>query len=476
MELEPFGLVVFVAGLCILFVDYRWAIFIGFACTVFGAAGAVSLPVLGGATITPPHLFSVFLILKALWQQNGIASIFDALSLRKPGGLLAIVIFYGIFVSLVAPSLFPEVLVYAFGRSENGTNVRLEPLTYGSGQITQSVYALGDVLLFACGTILTARPGAARHVLHAFVACAVLNLTFAVADLISFYAGHPEFLSFIRTGGYAQLYNNVEGGMKRIVGSFTETSSFSAYSCALLGFFTSLWMQHYRPRLSGLLALATLIAMAFSTSSTAYVAIGVLLSFFVASDIFAVLLNRKPRRLVFIVVATPLVLFTLLAIILAKPGIIDAVITVLDETVFNKASTASGIERFAWNSRAWEGFLDTNGIGIGIGGGRASSYPLILLSNVGLLGTLGFGAFVYKVLSRRNFYPADDDERAIGIACRWAFAASLIASSISAGVFELGVLPYLSASAAAAIGIKEFSAKRRMRLDRPTDQITATPG
>lgn len=475
MQIEPFGIVVLIAGVLALLADYRWVIILGFAFTVFGAAGAMSLPALGGATITPPHLFSVFLILKALWHENGIASLLDAVTLRKSGGWLAFVAFYGIFVSLISPGLFPDTLVYAFGRLENGVSVRLEPLKYGSGQITQGIYAIGDVLLFAAGTILVGRPGAGKHVLRAFTACAMLNLLFAGLDLISFYSGNADLLSFLRTGGYAQLYSGVEGGLKRIVGSFTEASAFAGYSCILLGFWSSLWMQHYRPRLSGTLAFLTLAAMLLSTSSTAYVAIATLFSLLIASDLSAALLNRKPQRLAFIVVAVPVLTFAAMVLVLAKPEIADAVLGMLDETVFNKANSASGIERFAWNSQAWQGFLDTNGLGIGIGAGRASSLILIFLSNVGLIGTLGFTAFVVRILRKSNFHPDTSDELAIGTGCRWAFAAALIAASISAGVFELGVLPYLSAAAAASIGFKEFSSRRQART-RPSTETMAASG
>jgi hypothetical protein len=93
-------------------------------------------------------------------------------------------------------------------------------------------------------------------------------------------------------------------------------------------------------------------------------------------------------------------------------------------------------------------------MGIGIGGARASSYLFVLLGNVGVVGTVAYSVFIYKILSRIHLRPSTNEEYAVGIACRWAFAGSLISNLISAGVFELGVQTYLAAAAAAAVGCR----------------------
>jgi hypothetical protein len=468
MQIEPFGLAVIFAGILALVLDYRWSIYFAFAFTVLGAAEAIGLSALGGATVTPPHLFLGFLVLKVLLQHHGLSSAAADLAPNKPGGWLAFVVCYGIFVSVIAPGLFPGTLVYAFSRLESGVTVRLEPLTLGNGQLTQDVYAVGSVLLFATAVVLLRKPGASRHVFYGFMVCSALNLLFTVLDVGSYYAGNTDLLAFVRSGGYAQLYSSSESGLKRIVGSFPEASSFAGYSCILLGFWVSLWMQRYRPRLSGLFAFCTLTALLLSTSSTAYVAVFVLLTLFIGGELLAALSIKRPGRISFIAVAVPMFIFLALVAVLARPELVDAVMGMLDETVFNKPNTASGIERFTWNSQAWQNFFDTYGIGIGIGGGRASSYPLILLSNVGLLGTIAYTIFACKIIIPLNFSPTTGSDRAIGIACRWAFAAALISSTISAGVFELGVLPYLAAAAAAAIGFKDARVSKRPKLTLTT--------
>jgi hypothetical protein len=457
MQIEPFGVLVVFAGALALLLDLRWTIYFGFLFTLFGAAAATSLPSVGGATITPPTMFLGFIVVRALFSGGPAPSILEFASLRRPGGWFALAVGYGIVIALIAPGLFPETLVYSFARGDGVTltSIKLAPLQYSSGQVTQGVYALGAVALLIAATTLLSQPGSWRWVFQAFVACATLNLVFAALDLVSDRLGHTEMLSFLRTAGYAQLYAHPELGLKRIVGSFTEASSFAAYSSVLLAFFASLWMQHFRPRLTALLALSTLIALVFSTSSTAYVVIAILFLLMAGIDLLAALTRRRPQRLGFILASIPSFLFVVLFVSLVKPELLDTIGGAMDEFVFNKLNTASGIERFQWSAQAWQTFLDTLSLGAGIGATRASGYVFTLLSNVGVIGTISFVVFAYKTLSMSRFTTSSPEAKAVGTACRWAFATGLISAAIAAGVFELGQMLYLTAAASTAIGLAE---------------------
>jgi hypothetical protein len=153
--------------------------------------------------------------------------------------------------------------------------------------------------------------------------------------------------------------------------------------------------------------------------------------------------------------------FLILLAVAVRPEIVDAVSEILDSMVFNKLNSSSGIERSLWNSRMWQGFLDTYLMGIGLGGGRGSGYVGILVGNVGLIGTICFIVFLQKVLTTKCFDPVSSGERAVGIACRWALVSGLISSSITAGVFELGTNVYLVAAGAAALGLREAAVSKQ---------------
>ena len=74
---------------------------------------------------------------------------------------------------------------------------------------------------------------------------------------------------------------------------------------------------------------------------------------------------------------------------------------VIDSTVGGKVHSRSGIERATWNWQAWSNFVDTYDLGVGLGSARASSFPLVVLSNRGLPGGLMFSAFLWRLVRRR---------------------------------------------------------------------------
>ena len=92
-----------------------------------------------------------------------------------------------------------------------------------------------------------------------------------------------------------------------------------------------------------------------------------------------------------------------------------------------------------------------HGIGVGLGSARASSFALVLLSNVGVPGTLLFLAFLGRVLVPPPAAATDaDDAEPVRRAARHAVLAGVIAATVSGVVFDLGVAFYAYAAAAAA--------------------------
>lgn len=74
---------------------------------------------------------------------------------------------------------------------------------------------------------------------------------------------------------------------------------------------------------------------------------------------------------------------------------------VINSTVGGKVHSRFGIERATGNWQAWSNFVDTYGLGVGLGSARASSFPLVVLSNLGLPGGLMFSAFLWRLVRRR---------------------------------------------------------------------------
>ena len=207
-----------------------------------------------------------------------------------------------------------------------------------------------------------------------------------------------------------------------------------------------------RPRASGLLALATLGLLLLSTSSTAYATLAAYIALVALGAGWQTLTRLEPLRF-----GTGTWLLWGLAVVacltlLVFPETADRLGDFFGITLVRKLDSLSGIERGSWNLQAWTNFLDVHGIGVGLGSARASSFVLVLLSNVGVLGTALFAAFLARVLIAPARAPEDDDagDAPVRRAARHAVLAGVIAATVSGVVFDLGLAFYAFAAAAVA--------------------------
>jgi hypothetical protein len=454
VTLTPFGALVVLAG---LFVPMSAILHVQLALCLFGGAAAMSLPALGGATITPAVLYLPFFTARVLLARHGIVPL---RTISRSTFWLMLVAVWGVLGAITIPRFLEgQVQILAIDRTAaNSPGVGLFPLHPVSGNITQSGYALGGFCAFlAVRSLLRLQRG-----LHVFTGAALLlagmSCLAAIINLGEFYLGLPRMLVHVRTAGYRMFDAYEAGGLMRIQGTFPEASAFASFSLPLFAFTFNLWLSKTRTLLSGLLALCSFGFLAFSTSGTAYAglagyfgALGLGLAWRAYST------HRIPRARVLATVA----MFALAAAgaaVVLEMKVAARVGTFLDNMVFAKLDSPSGIERTAWSMQAWSNFLDTYGIGVGLGSARASSFVMVLLSNIGIVGTALFGAFVLEVW--RSGDHATVADQAVARAARHAVLATLIAAILSATVFDLGIAFYAFA-AAASLRARDLRAEAR---------------
>jgi len=263
--------------------------------------------------------------------------------------------------------------------------------------------------------------------------------------------GAPDLLAVFKNGNYAMMAGSV-GGLIRISGCFSETSGWSAYSLGLLAFSQSLWIDGYRPKFSGFVAVATLGFLLISTSGTAYGGLALL-----SACVYGAFLYRKIRRQSYArdhiyIWALWLGLLALILILLFVPQVVQIVVDFFDTTVGNKLESSSGVERSSWTAQAWSNVISTYGLGTGLGTNISSNFVALLISNTGWFGTLLYVLFMYQSLfgtpsSKRGDAAPDVDWRVIR-AGRWGMVGVLSAAVFSARVFDLGVPFFMYAAAA----------------------------
>jgi hypothetical protein len=413
---------------------------------LFGAAEAVGLPALGGSSINPAVLFMPFMLLRASTERP------SALQLGKlpPAGflLLAFATWGALSAALLPRAFESQTLVLAIDRGSSEVGVVLSSLRPVSGNLTQPIYGIGNAFVFLGIYALLARKGRFEDFRNAALLLGALDVLAGVINLAEG-AGMPPVLEYVRTGGYAQFGLAPPGSRVRIQGTFSETSWFSGFTLPLFAFAVNLWIGRSRERYSGMVALSSLALLLMSTSGTAYAGLAMYLPYLGGTLLWRARNTGKIQRAEVFTIG-------LMAVVLVIGGLflfeLDAATTLsqfFEDTVGNKMESESGIERASWNRQAWVNFLDTYGVGIGLGSSRASSLVMALLSNVGVIGTTLFVAFVARIM-RPPAKTVPNSLAVIKRAAQHAAMATILCAATSGTTCDLGVAFYVFAAAAAA--------------------------
>jgi hypothetical protein len=448
MTLELIGIITLLVGLVGLFREISFIVYFFFSSTLLGSAAAIILDSLGGINISPGHLLLGFLTLSLLRDKRSLRAVSGEISIGRPGFWLLLTVIYSTIGAFFLPRLLMgQTLVYAV-RAENPFNTPLAP---AMSNLTQSIYFIADLVCFVVLSGYASTVAGRRVLGTAALACATLNLIFAVLDLATYFTNTTELLSFIRNANYTLLNDTEVGGLKRIVGSFTEASSFAAVTLCYFAFTSRLWLLGVRPHVTLPLAVLSLLALILSTASTAYVGLSVLLAAIYLQVLLSALRRSATVQMVYFIGASPVILATIALVIAFNQDFSDYVRDFLNGLIFDKLSTASGIERSAWNSQALQNVMDTFGFGVGNGSVRASSFPVAVLASLGVTGALLFSLFfVTLFFSRRKKQPFDPVDDAYRQAAKWACFALLITSTTSGALIDLGLVFYAFAALACA--------------------------
>ena len=365
--------------------------------------------------------------------------------------------------SLLLPRLFEGMTdVFSLSRSDSDDGEAFPvPLKPSGGNITQSVYALGSFVIAIGMSVLARRPGGYATVLKGLLLVTGLDIFFAIFDLLTA-ATHTEFLlDAIHTGAYAFLTSDESGGLKRISGSFSEASAFATFSLGLLAVNVSLFLSRVRPRLTGCYGVVLAVLLFLSTSSTAYVSLAILAAAFAGGAVYAALRWGNARPMKTLAAAGCIGIFIGGLAFLFAPSLTLAIWNLLDVSLFQKSQSDSAMERGALNTQAIQIFLDTYGLGAGVGSTRTSNYVLLLASNLGVIGMVLFVVLILALTLLRVRCDLDDEARAVVRAARVGMLAALVPATLIGTIFDLGPMFYIF------VGIVASSAPRVAAQEGP---------
>lgn len=448
MSIEPIGALTILIGLICLMLG-TGALVNGLA--IMAVLGAAAAMLIGAANIQPGHVMLVFLAFGVLSRRREAAAALRALHPNEPGFWFTCLVAYGVASAFLMPRVFAGITeIIPLGTTafdDTGSTVPLAPV---SSNVTQSLYLSTTLLCLVTLTAIAATREGFFAVFNALLACCVANTVFAVLDIATYATGTQELLGFIRNARYTLHTDSEIAGMKRIVGSYTEASVFARSTLGVLGFTGTLWLCGVRPGLTGTIAGLSLALIVLSTSSTGLAGAPVMLLLLYAFAIARLVLGNAARQAAIFALGAPVIGLLAVVLLLLDPDATAKVYGYVDLVVLNKASSDSGIERSSWNIISFQNFLDSWGLGVGLGTARASSFAVALLASVGVPGALFYAVFVFECFLRPRGQPGSL-EADIAVATRNGYAGLLIGDLLVGPIIDQGFFFCMLAALAAAI-------------------------
>jgi hypothetical protein len=344
--------------------------------------------------VQPFYLVEVFIALRLVMLGLGLRKLLP----RPENPVRAIVILVFLFwlwsfpSAFIMPHLFAGTLVSV---PRNGGDAEFAPLVWNLSNLAQAGYVTLNVatVLYALHVVRT--HGQTEQLMRALYWAAFVVVFVGFAQFLAFQAGWDfPYETFNSNPGYAMGFEEDIGSIHRFNSTFLEPSYagsyLSAISCGLLASLLS-----GRRGIGLFLALLGAVGVLFlTTSTTGFAALAV--------GVFALVISFNPLRrhketgkssalgwTVF------LVIFGLVGlVVLFNPDFSDAVLV----GTFAKWETTSFWTRLANDVQAIRVFLDTKGLGVGLGSSRSSGLIFTMLSSVGIVGTALFAAVFYKIV------------------------------------------------------------------------------
>jgi hypothetical protein len=450
------------AGVLLVGCYCRAPLIIGLVASLaFGSTALMTLTSLGGSSPLIYTFFSAILVTavaarKRIWQDLG-----DVFGKIRPVWVLVALMAYAVAGSWLFPRLFAgQTSAFVQSNRSGFVEASLAPV---SANISQTGYfVLGGLTAIAI-CVLLLHKDRISEVRSGFFAWCILHVGMGLFDLAGKLSGAGDLLLVIRTANYAMLIGQVESGFIRIAGAYSEASAFAGYSLACLSFCYVYWRKA-GSRLARGLTVVLLVLLLLSTSTTAYVSLALLsipVSLSIARSFLA---GRVSADEILMIVLLVTGVFAVLAVILYNDSILDPVVQLIDSTVINKGSSASGVERAYWNTKSLQSFVDTSGLGIGFGSSRASSWPIAVISQLGLVGSIMMAVllvFVARGLGRLRVY-VDPETDAVVSAVRASALAGVVAASLSSGTADPGMIFFIALAVIAASRVRARMNRRAL--------------
>jgi hypothetical protein len=444
MSITIFGFLIVAVGIVALFrAGVMEMLLLMMACSLLGGSAAMALP--GGSTIPPSQFAIIFGIARIVLPGSGRLQ--QAGKALHANCFLGFYCLYGVVAAALAPIVFRnDIWVPALrGVGKARSLFDTVPLAPSPQNFTVSFYMMGSLVAGIIAYVAMQEKNSAQRYVSMAVIVTWIHISLGVLAAVLKGTPFDLFVDFMRNANYAQT-NQTAFGIVRITGIFTEPAAYAGFAFGWFVFLTECWLRDVMPKRTGPAALAMGLVLFCSTSSTAYVSLGAYILLLVLRG--AILPQYLDLRKVLTLMAG-LLLVVLLASILAfaMPAALDLTIKILRSATIDKQDSDSALQRAFWARTGIEAFFVSNGIGIGPGSFRSSSFVTAMLGSVGLFGSTVLVCHILKALKplRISTYCGSRDgkgfggEAMIGVSAAWAAIGVLIPASIAAPTCDPGL-------------------------------------
>jgi hypothetical protein len=424
------------------------------ASLAFGATAVATLGSLGGSSPLIYTLFAALLLAALPLTRHIRGDIVTVFRYSRSAWLVCALLVYAVIGAVLFPRLFAgQTSVFVASHTRGGVyEVALSPV---SGNISQTGYFVLGGLTFLALCVALLHGKALEDVRRGFFLWCVLHTGLGLLDLLGKLAGLGDILAFLRTASYAMLTDVLQAGFARIAGGQPEASAFGSMSLAALAFTFTYW-RGTGSRFALGLALTLTALLVLSTSSTAYVGLA-LLSVPVAVSICRSLSMRRMHvQEIFLLTLGFAGMCVAFGLAVHDDRFFDPMMQLLNQAIFEKAGSASGQERSYWNYISLKSFVDTFGLGVGLGSSRASSWPVAALSQLGGVGCVMLSLLVLAIIRRpRRLYGLLDARDAATVdGARAAALASMVSGSLISGTADPGMLFFVPLAVVTSCSIR----------------------
>lgn len=378
------------------------------AATPVGAAAALS-PVLPVPTFYAVSLGCCAAIALQLLGR-GPAPALERRRLPPGAPLLIVFVCWSIFVTLVAPALFSGMMVL----TPAGLKSSLQVGVLSGTNVSQTIY----LILAVCLVVFLARDDRACPEIIGLAAGAVIVLS--LWRYFHKYGGAPFPENFFDNSPGFAFVETAPGGAQRFRGILSEPSGLAVACLVAISYMIPRAIQVRGWRRAGcvFITVASLYMGIISTSGTFVIASGILAVIALLTFLFGFLIRRTRLGALASITACLLVIVSL--------WLLPIIADYFTETINDKVGSDSYSDRGNADAVGYNIFVDTFGMGAGVGATRAASFLPGLLSASGLVGAVLFAAMLLKLFMGaaplREYHPV-----------MWALVAALIVKVIAGG-------------------------------------------